>query len=106
MEWINRIFKRFQKTLTQSEKIEITSIQAEKMLKMIQNTQETELSCDEVHRLLGQYTEMAIRGEDAASLLPLVHFHLVMCPDCKEEYEALTRILQVQARNSVPNQDI
>jgi hypothetical protein len=97
MEWINRIFKRFQKKSTRPGKMEISAVQAEKMLQMIQNTQETELSCDDVHSLLDQYTEMAMRGEDAASLLPLVHFHLDMCPDCKEEYEALTRILQAQA---------
>jgi len=44
--------------------------------------------------LLDQYAEMALRGEDPAELLPLVHYHLDMCPDCKEEYEALVRILQ------------
>lgn len=63
---------------------------------MIAKTQETELSCDEVHALIGQYAEMAMAGENVAELLPLVYHHLEMCPDCREEFEALSRILQAQ----------
>ncbi len=55
---------------------ELSPSQAEMMLAMVQKTQEDELSCDDVHKLLDQYTEMALRGEDAAALLPLVHQHL------------------------------
>ena len=96
MEWINRLFKRNHKGSQPMEPQELSPSQAEKMLKMIQKTQEVELSCDEVHKLLGQYTEMALRGEDAAGLLPLVQQHLELCPDCMQEYEALARILQAQ----------
>ena len=35
-----------------------------------------------------------MRGEDAASMLPLVNKHLEMCPDCREEFEALLRVLR------------
>lgn len=65
-----------------------------KMLDMIANTAEEELTCDEVFDLLDQFTEMAQRGEDVARLMPLVHQHLQMCPECKEEYDALLRILE------------
>ena len=78
-------------------KMDISADQAEKMLLMIQNTQDVELSCDDVHGLLDQYTEMAMRGEDVAKMLPLVTFHLAKCPDCREEFDALSRILQAQA---------
>ncbi len=67
-----------------------------KMVKMISNTRDQELSCDEVHDLLDEYTEKAIAGEDVSSVLPLVHHHLEMCPDCHEEYNALLRILSAQ----------
>jgi transcriptional regulator CtsR len=71
--------------------------QAKKMVEMILKTQEVELSCDEVHEILDHYTEMALAGKDIAKLLPSVHHHLHMCPDCIEEYEALKRILNKQA---------
>lgn len=66
-----------------------------KMAQMLQQTEEKELSCDEVFALLDEYTEMARNGDDVAHLMPLVKQHLDMCPDCREEYEALKRILRV-----------
>lgn len=94
MNWFDKIFRRKQDTSQKSSGMEISPEHAKKMLMMIEKTREKELSCDEVLSLLDQYTEMTIRGENAADLLPLVHYHLEMCPDCKEEYEALVRILQ------------
>lgn len=94
MKWLNKIFKPKRVSSLKPSTMDISSEQAKKMLMMIEETKENELSCDEVHSLLDQYAEMTIRGENAADLLPLVHYHLEMCPDCKEEYEALTRILQ------------
>lgn len=107
--WIKNIFKKKQPqsavvdqpaTVNPPGAMGMPSIppaRAEAMLQMIANTQETELACDEVHRLLDQYAELALRGEDAASLLPLVHQHLGMCPDCQEEFDALMRMLHAPA---------
>jgi len=98
--WIHRIFKKNRPPSIQSAasrpmgKPDLSPSQVEAMIQMIGKTQEVEISCDEVHRLLGQFSEMALRGEDTTSLLPLVHHHLEMCPDCREEYYALMRILQ------------
>lgn len=64
-----------------------------KMLQMLQRTEAIELSCDEVFAMLDEYTEMALKGEEIAHLMPLVKQHLDMCPDCREEYEALEQIL-------------
>jgi len=65
-----------------------------KMVAQLENTQDVELTCDEVLALLDQYSEAYLRGEDVARLLPLVQHHLGMCADCQEEFEALLRILQ------------
>ena len=92
MNFLTRLFRR--KKHTTLDKMNLSPDQAKKMLHMVQNTQDLELSCDDVFELLDQYTEMAMRGEDVVGLLPLVHNHLEMCPDCREEYEALTRILK------------
>ena len=58
---------------------------------MVAQTQEQELGCDEVYALLDVFAERVSRGEDVATLMPLVHHHLQMCPDCREEFEALLR---------------
>lgn len=70
----------------------------EGMLKMLANTSEDEISCDQVLELLAEYAEMAQRGEDVAHLLPLVHQHLELCADCGEEYDALLRALDLEAQ--------
>ena len=70
----------------------------EGMLKMLANTSEDEISCDQVLEVLAEYAEMVQRGEDVAHLLPLVHQHLELCADCHEEYETLLRALDLEAQ--------
>ena len=65
-----------------------------KLLSMVENTDEVEIGCDDVYKLLDQYVELEARGEDVADLLPLVKRHLDKCRDCREEYEALVRVFE------------
>ncbi len=71
-----------------------------KVARQIEMTQEVEYSCDDVLHLLDQFAEAVLRGEDVAQLLPLVQRHLDMCPDCREEFEALLRILRASPASS------
>jgi hypothetical protein len=64
-------------------------------LAMMDMTHEQELSCDEVHDLIDQFAEMHLRGENPVHLFPLVQRHLDMCPECREEFEALLVALEV-----------
>jgi len=57
-------------------------------------THEEELSCDEVFALVDDYAEASQRGEDVASLKPIIRQHLDMCRECEEEYQALLRVLE------------
>ena len=50
---------------------------------------EQELVCDEAYAFLDTCADRVNRGEDVAALMPLVHHHLAMCPDCREEFDAL-----------------
>ena len=65
-----------------------------KLILMIENTQEVELSCDDVYALLDQYTELANRGGDTKEIMPLVDHHIEICADCWEEFDALLRVLK------------
>ena len=103
MKWFDKIFRRKQVTSQSKNGMKMSSEHAKMMLMMIDKTQEQELACDEVHALLDQYVEMYLRGEDVTKLLPLVHAHLEMCMDCREELEALLRILQAPDEN-IPGQ--
>ena len=65
------------------------------LVRQVELTRAVEYACEEVHRLLDQFAEAVMRGEDASRLMPLVQQHLEMCPDCREEFEALIRILRM-----------
>ncbi len=66
---------------------------AVKFLKMLEMTEEQELSCEEVYELIDQFVELQARGEDVEKAMPLVKHHLDMCRGCFEEYEALVAAL-------------
>lgn len=65
-----------------------------KMMHRLVITVDEELSCDEVFALVDEYAEASQRGEDVASLKPLIRHHLEMCRECDEEYQALLRVLE------------
>jgi len=71
-----------------------------KLARDVERTQDVEYSCDDVHRLLDQFAEAVLRGKDAARLMPLVQQHIDLCPDCREEFEALMRILRASPASS------
>ena len=64
------------------------------MVRGVARTQEIEYSCEDVYQLLDEFTEAVAQGKDVATLMPLVQQHLEMCPDCREEFEALLRIVR------------
>lgn len=72
-----------------------------KILRMIQMTDENELSCEEVFDLLDVYVELETKGEDVSRILPLVRRHLEHCRDCREEYEALLRVMEAAQRQEI-----
>jgi hypothetical protein len=91
-EAINRLMKRIGSDKGESDMQLPAEFQM--IIESVEKTQEIELSCDEVYRLLDQYTEVVNRGENSHKLMPLVEHHIDICPDCREEFEALLRILQ------------
>lgn len=42
---------------------------------------------------MDEYVELVRHGEDTSKLMPLVEHHLKMCGDCREEVEALLRMM-------------
>ena len=92
---LQRLFGAKQKeTLSMKNKMQAQkSEKIQKVLTMLSNTQEVEMTCDEVFAALDQFAELAARGEDVSRLMPLVKHHLAMCPDCMEEYRVLESIV-------------
>jgi hypothetical protein len=64
------------------------------LLRQVERTLDREYTCDEVAAVLGEVAEAVQRGQDLGALMPLVQHHLQMCGDCREELEALLRVLR------------
>ncbi|HKZ55865.1 MAG TPA: hypothetical protein VJ123_10320 [Anaerolineales bacterium] len=62
--------------------------------RQIATTQEVEYACDDVYRLLDQFAEAVLRGDNTAPWMPLIRAHLDRCPDCRAEFEALMQALR------------
>jgi hypothetical protein len=73
---------------------ELTDELVTKMMHRLVETDKEEISCDEVFALVDEYAEASQRGENVASLKPLIRHHLDMCRECDEEYQALLRVLE------------
>lgn len=94
MDLINKIkfwFRNIRRNPTQVEDKSPKDLR--ELMHMLELTEEEEFSCDDVYKLLDQYTELINSGEDAQELMPLIKKHLEICKDCNEEYEALLSIL-------------
>jgi hypothetical protein len=92
---MKNIFDLFKRRPKKSPK---TDPAMQMLLRAVTMTEEQELSCDEVYALMDQFAEMVQRGEDASRLMPMVQKHLKMCPDCREEYEALLQMMDTPAQ--------
>ena len=66
------------------------------IMQQLEATEAVELSCDEILHLMDECAEAALRGGDILALMPIFQHHLDMCADCREEFEALLRILRAQ----------
>jgi len=73
-----------------------------KLLRMLALTKERELTCMEVNELLDYYVELEQSGENVKALMPTMTQHLRICPECKEEYEALKQITGIDLAMATP----
>jgi hypothetical protein len=66
-----------------------------KLVKVVAETHETEIACDECFEQLDSFAETVISGAEASAAMPLVGDHLGKCADCRSKFEALLRALRV-----------
>ena len=64
------------------------------MVRVVLSTRSDEIGCQECFDQLDRFVEMTLAGKDAAEAMPLVHDHLERCRDCREEFEALLKVLR------------
>jgi len=64
------------------------------LVRVLAETRETEIGCDECFERLDSFAETEISGAEASVAMPLVGDHLDKCADCRSKFEALLRALR------------
>lgn len=75
----------------------------ERLLQMISNTQEEEISCSECFDLVSHFVEVELSGADAVAQMPKVKQHLEQCPACHAEYETLRDLQRLENEGRLPS---
>ena len=65
-----------------------------KLVRVVAETREIEIACDECFERLDIFAETELSGVDASAAMPLVGEHLHKCADCRSELEALLTALR------------
>ena len=74
-----------------------------KLMYCLSMTSSNACTCAEAFAMLHQYTELVASDEQAQQLMPLVKNHMDVCPDCREEFEILLRIVHTEPVDSPEN---
>jgi predicted anti-sigma-YlaC factor YlaD len=79
--------------------------QIRNLLHLLTITREHELNCNEFLERMGEFAERDIAGLPIDDILRSVEHHLVMCAECREEYEALIAALKRMKENKPPSEE-
>lgn len=69
----------------------------ERLMHLLCETRDDELSCEEVFNCLDEYVDCLESHQDVGGKKPLVEHHLSICPDCRDELDALVHALEIAA---------
>lgn len=64
------------------------------ILNRIGHTRDHEFNCSECLQHVGEFAERQHAGHPLDDVIASVEHHLAMCPQCREEYLALMKILE------------
>ena len=72
----------------------LTSEQVGSIVKMLDLTRDREFNCGECLQHVSEFAECQLANKPVSEVIASVEQHLGLCPECREEYEALMKILQ------------
>jgi hypothetical protein len=72
----------------------LTREQIETLVQAVEQTHEHEFNCPQCQSHLDEFTERRLARLPLDEILARVEHHLAICPDCREEFAALERILR------------
>jgi len=83
----------------------VKSDRFEGWLQNIYHTQDQEISCSECFDLVSHFVEVELAGRDAAARMPQLKQHLDQCSACREEYETLRDLQNLENKGELPSSE-
>jgi hypothetical protein len=74
--------------------MELNNDQIRNLLHLLSVTREHEMNCNEFLEKMGEFAERDIAGLPVDDMLQAVEHHLILCAECREEYESLLAALK------------
>jgi len=81
------------------------SSRVERWLQNIYDTQDEEISCSECFDWVSHFVEIELSGENPAAKMPQLKQHLDQCSACRQEYESLRDLAQLEKEAGLPSSD-
>jgi len=66
----------------------------EGLMRLVGLTKDEEINCEQCLSLVAEFAERELAGKSIPEGLKAVEDHLSICGECREEYEALGRVLK------------
>ena len=63
------------------------------LLRTVGLTKDDEINCEQCLAIVAEFAELELAGKSIPDGLKVVEHHLSICAECREEYEALQRVL-------------
>jgi len=81
------------------------SNRVERWLQNIYDTQDEEISCSECFDWVSHFVEIELSGENPVAKMPQLKQHLDQCSACRQEYESLRDLAQLEKEAGLPSSD-
>ena len=66
----------------------------DELMRLVGLTKDHEINCEQCLSLVAEFAEQELAGKSIPQGLKAVEHHLSICPECREEYEALQQALK------------
>jgi hypothetical protein len=73
----------------------LTAEEVGTIVNMLRLTTDREFDCSECLQHVGEFAEIQLAKRPASDVIAKVEQHLALCPECRQEYEALVSILRI-----------
>ena len=71
----------------------VTGEEIQRLLDVVRDTQAVEIDCDICLMQVGEFAEDRLAGKPITEGLKAIEQHLLICPECREEFEALCQAM-------------